>query len=198
METLIYINPDKDLSDEILLVISSSGYSAGIEGDDYKYKKIRKTVTKALKDKSKFNYCREAINKTFAKERPKQVDFLIISSEDEPTIESIKAISMVRLVDEKILLDVVCSIQKGLGKDHINLLINLSKELKYPIEIEGDPKLVEKYYKSFGFEETGVINNVGLVEMIYTPKVNMNLEGGKRRKRTRKLRRKNNTTRKRS
>lgn len=196
METLIYFNPEKDLSEEVLLTVSSSGHSAGIEGDDYKYKKIRKTVKKALKEN--FAYCRGVIDKTFAKERPKEVDFLIISSEGKPIGESIKAISMIRIVDKKILLDVICSIQKGLGKDHIDLLIDLSKELKYPIEIEADPKLVEKYYKSFGFEETGVINNVGLVEMIYTPKVNMNLEGGKRRKRTRKLRRKNNTTRRRS
>lgn len=197
METLIYINPDKDLSDEILLVISSSGYSAGIEGDDYKYKKIRKSVTKAL-FKDDLAFCRKAIDENFAENRPKEVNFLIVSSEGKPTSNSIKAISMVRLVDKKILLDVVCSIQKGLGKDHINLLINLSKELKYPIEIEADPKLVENYYKLFGFEETGKINNIGLVEMVYTHKGNMNIEGGRRRKKTRKLRRKNNTTRKRS
>ena len=78
---------------------------------------------------------------------------------------------------KKILLDVVCSIQKGLSKDHINIIFDLSKELKYPIEIEADLKLVDKYYKSFGFEETGRVNNVGLVEMKYTPKGNMNIGG---------------------
>jgi hypothetical protein len=196
METLIYINPDRVLSEEELLEISSSDYSAGIDGYDYKYKKVRKSVTKALLEDD-LSFCRKAIDEEFAKERPKEINFLIISSEGKPTSKSIKAVSMVRIKEEKIYLDVVCSIQKGLGREHIVLLINLANKLKYPIIIDADSKLVEKYYKPFGFIETGKINEEkGLVGMMYTPNENVEMTGGKRNKTIRKLRRKIRSTRK--
>lgn len=192
MESLIYINPENPIEDDVLVEI----HSTGLENEKYDYYKISNSVTKVLL-KDELSFCKKAIDKEFAEERPNEVNFLIISSEGKPTSKSIKAISMVRIIDKKIYLDVVCSIIKGLGKDHINILIGLAKVLKYRIEIDADPKLVEKYYKPFGFEETGIVNNSGLVEMIYTPSKNnknrMDIEGGRR---TRKLRRKTRSTRK--
>jgi hypothetical protein len=192
METLLYINPENPIEDDILLEI----HTAGLENEKYDYDKISKSVTKVLL-KDELSFCKRAIDKEFAEERPKEVNFLIISSEGKPISKSIKAISMIRIIDKKIYLDIVCSIIKGLGKDHINILIGLADTLNYKIEIDADPKLVDKYYKTFGFKETGKINNSGLVEMIYIPSKNnknkMNIEGGRR---TRKLRRKTRPTRK--